>query len=77
MASTDARKQERWSGGRAFASQDPERQREVAGYVRSGSIATTPMQSFGASTRPGPGWTRMQWDRDSASFEGSSSRRSR
>lgn len=77
MASTDARKQDRWTGGRAFASLDPERQREVAGYVRSGAIATAPTQTFGVATRASQGWTRMQWDRDSASFEGSSSRRSR
>lgn len=77
MASTDARNQERWAGGRAFASPDPERQREVTGYVRSGPIATVPTQTFGVSTRASQGWTRMQWDRDSASFEGSSSRRGR
>lgn len=77
MLSSDARKQERWTGARAFASPDPERQGEVAGYVRAGPIATAPTQAFGATPRAGQGWARMQWDRDSASFEGSSSRRSR
>jgi len=63
------------SGGRGFASLDPERQREVVGYVRSNPVGTMPAQRF---DRPHGGrldWMRVQPDRES--FEGSSSRRGR
>ena len=69
-----------WGVGRGFASVDPERQREVIGYVRPGGIETR------APTRPAPdrgvrsgriGWIRVQPEQDGGNFEGSSSRRSR
>jgi hypothetical protein len=63
------------SGGRGFASPDPERQREVVGYVRSSAIETMPAQRFGRPQGGRPDWMRMQLDRES--FEGSSSRRGR
>lgn len=67
-----------WHSGRAFASMDPERQREVVGYVRSGPIETVPA-SRGTALRSARNarldWLRVQADRDN--FEGSSSRRSR
>ena len=68
----------RW--GRSFASMDPERQREVVGYVRPGPIATAPA-SRSAFPERGTRATRMDWlrvqpDRETG-FEGSSSRRSR
>ncbi len=63
-----------WSCGRGFAACDPERQREVIGYVRSGPIETAPPRAT-RSTRLD--WLRVQPERDSASFEGSSSRRGR
>ena len=60
--------------GRGFASMDPERQREVVGYVRPSAFeapapARTAVRSAGRLD-----WTRVQPDRD---FEGSSSRHSR
>ena len=67
------------SSGRGFASVDPERQREVAGYVRSGPILTAqPTRTAGdrAARTARSDWMRVQPERD-ASFEGSSSRRSR
>ena len=63
--------------GRGFASIDPERQREVVGYVRGGAIDTTPAQRFGAPRSSRFDWTRIQVERDSGNFEGSSSRRGR
>ena len=67
-----------WHSGRAFASMDPERQREVAGYVRSGPIETAPA-SRGTAPRNARSarvdWLRVQSERDN--FEGGSSRRSR
>lgn len=67
------------TAGRGFSSADPERQREVVGFVRS-SIETAPPSRAAAeraarTTRLD--WMRVQADRDSATFEGSSSRRSR
>lgn len=75
-ASNPGKIYQHWTGGRGFASNDPERQREVAGYVRSGGIETAP------SAKPAVrsarlDWMRVQPERDSANFEGSSSRRSR
>lgn len=70
---TSGSDREHSSGGRGFCSVDPERQREVIGYVRSGPV-DAPAQRFG---RPGGArhdWMRVQPDRD---FEGSSSRRGR
>lgn len=69
-------KPEPWSFGRGFASKDPERQREVVGYVRPAPIETT------ASPRPtvrSPrlDWMRVQPERENGNFEGSSSRRAR
>ena len=67
---------EHWTGGRGFASNDPERQREVVGYVRGGAIETTPSPKV--AVRPGRlDWMRVQPERDGTNFEGSSSRRSR
>jgi hypothetical protein len=67
-----------WHSGRAFASMDPERQREVVGYVRSGPIETAPAPR-GTSARSARNarldWLGVQADRDN--FEGSSSRHSR
>jgi hypothetical protein len=62
--------------GRGFASMDPERQREVVGYVRSGPIETTPA-ARPTMRSPRLDWMRVQPERDSANFEGSSSRRGR
>jgi hypothetical protein len=69
-------KAEPWSFGRGFASKDPERQGEVVGYVHRAPIETT------TSTRPtvrSPrlDWMRVQPERDTGNFEGSSSRRGR
>jgi hypothetical protein len=66
--------------GRSFVSADPERQREVIGYVRGGSIGTAPptaAASERAARTARVGWMRVQPDVDSSTFEGSSSRRSR
>ena len=63
------------SGGRGFASLDPERQREVVGSGRSSPIETMPAQRFERSRTGRIDWTRVQPDRDG--FEGSSSRRGR
>lgn len=68
-----------WSAGRSFISSDPERQREVVGYVRD-TIQTAPASRSGTerATRTARlDWLRVQADRDSATFEGSSSRRGR
>ena len=67
-----------WSG-RDFASADPERQREVAGYV-SGSIETAPASratTERAARKARLDWMRVQPERDLNNFEGSSSRRGR
>lgn len=67
-----------WHSGRAFAFMDPERQREVAGYVRSGPIETVPAArsaSVRSARHARVDGLRLQADRDN--FEGSSSRRSR
>ena len=66
-----------WSCGRGFAAIDPERQREVVGYVRSGAIEAPPPQRFGVLRSSRLDWIRVQPERDSGNFEGSSSRRSR
>ena len=63
--------------GRGFASKDPERQREVVGYVRNVVIETTPAQRFGAPPSSRFDWNRVQPERDSGNFEGSSSRTGR
>lgn len=65
------------SYGRGFAAIDPERQREVIGFVRGGAIETTPAQRPAAQRATRLDWMRVQPERDSANFEGSSSRRSR
>jgi hypothetical protein len=65
------------SYGRGFAAIDPERQREVIGYVRSGPIETTPAQRPTAQRPTRLDWMRVQPERDGSNFEGSSSRRSR
>jgi hypothetical protein len=79
MASINQRSgQPVWSAGRSFVCSDPERQREVVGYVRD-SIQVAPASRSGAerATRTTRlDWMRVQADRD-ATFEGSSSRRSR
>lgn len=70
---------QQWTG-RSFASADPERTREVVGYVRTGPIETAP-PSRAASERAARiarlDWMRVQPDRDQSTFEGSSSRRGR
>ena len=69
-----------WSAGRGFTSVDPERQREVIGYVRAAGSESAPAsrgQSERAARVPRLDWMRVQADRDSNSFEGSSSRRIR
>jgi hypothetical protein len=68
------------SAGRGFALADPERQREVVGYVRTSPIMTAPQSRTGServlrSARVD--WMRVQADRDASTFEGSSSRRGR
>lgn len=67
-----------WHSGRAFASMDPERQREVVGYVRSGPIETAPAPrstALRSARNARVDWLRVPADRDN--FEGSSSRRGR
>jgi hypothetical protein len=69
-------KPEPWSFGRGFASMDPERQGEVVGYVRRAPIETT--TSARPTVRsPRLDWMRVQPERDTGNFEGSSSRRGR
>jgi hypothetical protein len=66
--------------GRSFVSADPERQREVVGYVRAGSISTTPPSAAAAERMARTArvdWMRVAPDRDASTYEGSSSRRSR
>jgi len=63
--------------GRGFASMDPERQREVVGYVRTVVIETTTVQRTVPSRATRLDWMRAPSERDGANFEGSSSRRSR
>ena len=65
--------------GRGFASMDPERQREVVGFVRPSAIETTPQgRSSGERSRTARlDWLNVQPDRDSSNYEGSSSRRGR
>ncbi len=79
MASINQRSgQPVWSAGRSFVCSDPERQREVVGYVRD-TIQVAPASRSGAERAARPtrlDWMRVQSDRD-ATFEGSSSRRSR
>lgn len=68
-----------WSG-RDFASADPERQREVVGYVSSSSIETVPASRAAterAARKTRLDWMRVQPERDLNNFEGSSSRRGR
>jgi len=67
---------EPWPFGRGFASMDPERQREVVGCALGGPIATAPAARPGTRS-PRLDWMRVQPERDSANFEGSSSRHSR
>jgi hypothetical protein len=66
--------------GRGFASMDPERQREVVGYVRPAAIETAPPVRAASARTAKPArldWMRVQPDRESSNFEGSSSRHSR
>ncbi|HET8748487.1 MAG TPA: hypothetical protein VFM98_23030 [Ramlibacter sp.] len=64
-----------WSSGRGFTSSDPERQREVVGYVRKpGRDDAAPARASAAKSDP-LAWTRLQPDVDSSGYEGSSSRR--
>jgi hypothetical protein len=61
------------STGRGFACMDPERQREIVGYVR-----TTPSRTPLRAAKPASmNWMRVQPDVDAGFDEGSSSRRSR
>jgi hypothetical protein len=59
--------------GRGFACMDPERQREIVGYVRTSPPAGSPRVVRPTTTH----WIRVQPDRDLTGTEGSSSRRSR
>lgn len=59
--------------GRGFACMDPERQREIVGYVRT-SPAKSPVRPAKTANMD---WMRVQPDRDAVFDEGSSSRRSR
>ena len=77
MASSHLGIRQPWSCGRGFASMDPERQREVVGYIPSGPIETAPAQRQPASRSTRLDWLRVQPERESANYEGSSSRRSR
>ena len=78
-SSTDAIQRPPCSPGRGFACMDPERQREVVGYVVSAPIATAP-PTGADSQRPAraarPDWMCVLPEGDSG-FEGSSSRRGR
>lgn len=68
-----------WTG-RSFAFADPERAREVVGYVHGGPIETAPPSRAAADRAARTArldWMRVQPDRDLSNFEGSSSRRSR
>jgi hypothetical protein len=56
---------------------DPERQLEVVGYVRPEPIETTPPQRSGVTRSSRLDWLRIQPERESGNFEGSSSRRGR
>lgn len=77
MPSNPTTSRQAWTYGRGFASVDPERQREVTvGYGRSGPIETAPPREERAP-RTRPAWGRVQAERESPNFEGSSSRRSR
>jgi hypothetical protein len=60
--------------GRGFTPLDPERQREVVGYVRSGPIETVQQAPRLSSRATRADWLRVQPDCD---FEGSSSRHDR
>ena len=60
--------------GRGFTPLDPERQREVVGYVRSGPIETVQQAPRLSSRATRADRLRVQPDRD---FEGSSSRHDR
>lgn len=76
MASSNpATGRQTWSSGRGFATLDPERRREVVGYVRSGSEAS-PASRRGASAaaKPGKSWMRVEPDPEGG-YEGSSSGR--
>lgn len=59
--------------GRGFACMDPERQREIVGYVRT-TPSRIPVRAKPATPMD---WLRIQPDRDSGFDEGSSSRRGR
>lgn len=66
--------------GRGFASMDPERQREVVGYVRAVGLEAAPQGRSTverAAKAPRLDWLRVQPDREGSSYEGSSSRHSR
>lgn len=66
-----------WASGRGFASLDPERQREVVGYVRRAPIETVaPARARQSAVKPAPGrgWARLTADPE-GQFEGSSSGR--
>jgi hypothetical protein len=75
MASNDERTRVRTgSTGRGFASMDPERQSEIAGYT----VRTTQDRAPGrAGHTDSMNWMRAQPERTVTMFEGSSSRRSR
>jgi hypothetical protein len=67
-----------WTTGRGFASKDPERQGEVVGYVRSIETSAPLFSAVPRAPRATRSdWTRVQPDRDTSNFEGSSSRRGR
>ncbi|HYE39131.1 MAG TPA: hypothetical protein VEB23_04320 [Ramlibacter sp.] len=59
--------------GRGFASLDPERQGEVPGRLVRSNDSPSAVKARAARLD----WMRVQPDRDTSMFEGSSSRRSR
>lgn len=65
-----------WTYGRGFASVDPERQREVVVGFGRGPIETSPARASQRLQRRVDA-ARLQPERESPNFEGSSSRRGR
>lgn len=73
MAVTEQNRIRTGSTGRGFACMDPERQREIVGYVH-----TTPSKTPMRAAKPASmAWLRVQPDMDMGFDEGSSSRHSR
>ena len=78
MASSNQGSGRVWTSGRSFAAMDPERQREVVVAIGGGPLEAEARRGGSLRNRHARGdWMRVQPDRDSSSFEGSSSRRGR